>query len=160
MPQWSWQWLPGAHLSPQLSNLHKALAFSQACSPQQSLRTTQDKRSSIPRRVEGRQSQKEQAGSMQARVAVQRGSWAAGGGVGTRLMGQTKPPASSTEELCHLRKFMAEGQLLYHGNMREVTAQRGHGSSQKLMQRDAEGLRLWKPGALGSYLSNLSPQPP
>lgn len=79
MPQWSWQWLPGAHLSPQLSNVHKALAFSQACSPQQSLRTTQDKKSSIPRRVEGRQSQKEQAGSMQARVASRAegklGSW-------------------------------------------------------------------------------------
>jgi hypothetical protein len=40
--------------------------------------------------MEGRQSQKEQAVRIQARVAMQRGSWATGGGVGRRLIGADK----------------------------------------------------------------------
>lgn len=91
---------------PQLSNMHKALAFSHAC-PQQSVRTTQDKRSSIPRRVEGRQSQKEQAVSIQARRAVHAegkvGSWGCCGHEAGRA---DKPTASPMEELHHLRKFV------------------------------------------------------
>lgn len=97
------------HTFPQLSNMHKALAFSHAC-PQQSVRTTQDKRSSIPRRVEGRQSQKEQEVSIQARRAVHAeeklGSWGCCGHEAGRA---DKAYSSPTEELHHLRKFVGRG---------------------------------------------------
>lgn len=123
------------HMFPQLSNMHKALAFSHAC-PQQSVRTTQDKRSSIPRRVEGRQSQKEQAVSIQARRAVHAegklGSWGCCGheaGRADKTYCVTYGRAPPFKEVCRQR-----GSCFTMRNMREVTAQRGHRSSQTLMK--------------------------
>lgn len=45
----------------------------------------------------------------QEEPCMQRGRWAAGGAVGMRPVGQTKPTASPTEELHHLRKFVGRG---------------------------------------------------
>lgn len=121
------------HMFPQLSNMHKALAFSHSCP--QSVRTTQDKRSSIPRRVEGRQSQ-EQAVSIQARRAVHAegkvGSWGCCGheaGRADKTYCLTYRRAPPFKEICRQR-----GSCFTMRNMREVTAQRGPKSSQILMK--------------------------
>lgn len=51
------------------------------------------------------------------------------------------------------------GQLLYHEEYERGDCLKRTQIIPETYARDAEGLRLWKPGTLGSYLSNLSPQP-
>lgn len=51
------------------------------------------------------------------------------------------------------------GQLLYHEEYERGDCPKRTQIIPETYARDAEGLRLWKPSTLGSYLSNLSPQP-